>query len=161
MEGEEFATLTYNETTKKYSLLGVKEGKVVLCAKSLVDENIKTTKTIYVYNPVSEDDVLSTLLKTKYQTVAYNNKAYILVFLENGKGKVVDGFEDYSTTYGTFEYSVEGFTIKISNVKTLNNTIFYALEDLTMDSSGLYLKGKLATNKNSYNKKEYTFTKCE
>ena len=161
MEGEEFATLTYNETTKKYSLLGVKEGKVVLCAKSLVDENIKTTKTIYVYNPVSEDDVLSTLLKTKYQTVAYNNKTYILVFLENGKGKVVDGFEDYSTTYGTFEYSVEGFTIKISNVKTLNNTIFYALEDLTMDSSGLYLNGKLATNTNSYNKKEYTFTKCE
>lgn len=161
MEGEEFATLTYNETTKKYSLLGVKEGKVVLCAKSLFDENIKTTKTIYVYNPVSEDDVLSTLLKTKYQTVAYNNKTYILVFLENGKGKVVDGFEDYSTTYGTFEYSVEGFTIKISNVKTLNNTIFYALEDLTMDTSGLYLKGKLATNKNSYNKKEYTFTKCE
>lgn len=161
MEGEEFATLTYNETTKKYSLLGVKEGKVVLCAKSLVDENIKTTKTIYVYNPVSEEEVLSTLLKTKYQTVAYNNKTYILVFLENGKGKVVDGFEDYSTTYGTFEYSVEGFTIKISNVKTLNNTIFYALEDLTMDTSGLYLKGKLATNKNSYNKKEYTFTKCE
>lgn len=161
MEGEEFATLTYNETTKKYSLLGVKEGKVVLCAKSLVDENIKITKTIYVYNPVSEDDVLSTLLKTKYQTVAYNNKTYILVFLENGKGKVVDGFEDYSTTYGTFEYSVEGFTIKISNVKTLNNTIFYALEDLTMDTSGLYLKGKLATNTSSYNKKEYTFTKCE
>lgn len=161
IEGEENASLSYDETTKKYSLNGIKEGKVILKAQSTINSEITSTKTIYVYNPVSEDNVLSTLLKTKYQTVAANGNTYILVFSEDGKGKVVDGFEEYSTTYGSFEYTIDSYTIKISNVRTLNNTIFYTLEDLTMDTSGLYLNGKLATNSSTYNKRNYTFTRYE
>lgn len=160
IEGSEFATLSYNETSKSYSLTGNSKGKVILQASSIENPNISITKVIYVYENISESDVLSTLLSTKFKTMN-GNKAYILNFLENGKGRVVDGNEDYSTLYGTFDYEINGFEIVISNVKTTNSTLFYTLENLTLDESGLILTGKMATSSSTYSKKTYTFTKYE
>lgn len=159
IEGNDFAELTYDEETKSYSLKGLKEGKITLKAQSLIDENISITKDIYIYSPITSENVLSTLLNSKYQTEAYNGKTYILIFNENGKGEVKDGFESYSTLYGTFNYEVSDFEIKISNVSKIDSTLFYSLENLTMDISGLTLKGKMATNSSSSSKKEYTFQK--
>ena len=159
VDGNEFAELNYVESTKSYSLKGLKEGKVTLKAQSLDNENIVVTKDIYVYSPLTSDKVLSTLLNSKYQVLAGNGNTYILVFNENGKGEVKDGFESYSTTYGYFDYEVDGFTVKISNVTSLNGDIFYSLENLTMDISGLTLTGKMATSKTTSSKKTYIFEK--
>ncbi len=160
LSGNEYATLTYNETSKAYSLTGVAKGKVILQATSNVDNTISSTKTIYVYEELSEDDVLTTLLNNKYVTTA-SAKTYILTFLENGKGKVVDGFEDYSTTYATFEYAVSGFSISITNLKSANTSLLYSLETLTLANTGLTISGKMQTSTSSYSKKTYTFSLYE
>ena len=159
INGHEFAELTYVEETKSYSLKGLKEGKITLKAQSLVNENISITKDIYVYQPLTSDRVLSTLLNSKYQTKADNGNDYILIFNDNGKGEIKDGFESYSTNYGYFDYEVNEFEINISNVETLNANIFSILDKLTMDISGLTLTGKMSTSSNVYNKKTYIFKK--
>ena len=162
ISGNEYASLTYDETNKSYSLSGIAKGKVVLQATSNVDNAIISTKSIYVYEELSENDVLATLLKNKYVTTAStNSKTYILTFLENGKGKVVDGFEDYSTTYATFEYAISGFSIVISNLKSANTSLLYSLDTLTLANTGLTISGKMQTSTSSYTKKTYTFSLYE
>lgn len=155
--GEEYASLNFDSTSKKYSLTGLKKGKVVLKATSNVDSTLSATKTIYVYEELTEDDVLDTLLNNKYAATASNSKTYILQFQANGKGRVVDGFEDYSTVYGTFEYSVSSFLITVSSLKSANTSLLYALENLTLNVNGLSLTGKMQTSSSVYTKQTYTF----
>lgn len=157
VSGGEFGTLVYNESTKSYSLTGVAEGNVVLEAKSLASPTLSIQKTFHVYNEIAEENVLSTLLANKYKTTAQNSKDYIYEFGENGKGKIVDRFDEYASTYATFSYEVNGFKIAISNLKISNNTLLYSVGDLTLDNSGLYLTGKLQTSSSSYTNKTYTF----
>ncbi len=156
VSGNEYATLSYNEETNKYSLTGVAKGKVVLQATSNIDPTLSSTKTLYVYEELSEDDVLNTLLTNKYSTTA-NSKMYILCFNENGKGKVVDGFLEYSTTYATFEYSISSFSIAISNFKSANTSLLYSLDTLTLANTGLSISGKMQTSTSTYTKRSYTF----
>lgn len=159
IDGEENATLTYDETKKTYSLTGVAEGKVTLKATSTVDSSISTTKTLYVYEEIAEDEVLATLLANKYRTTASND--YTLVFLENGKGRICLN-DDLEGFISTFEYGVDGYTVKVSNYKSLASTNgIYALENLTLDKNGLEIVGKMQTSSSTYSKREYTFTLYE
>ena len=158
VSGEEYATLSFDETKQSYSLKGLAKGKVVLEGTSNIDSSLKIRKTLYVYEEISEDEVLSTLLANKYSVNASNSKTYILQFLADGKGRIVDGFESYSTTYGTFEYSISSYTVTVTNVKSANTSYLYALENLTLSNNGLTLTGKMQTSSSTYSKQNYTFT---
>ncbi len=158
VSGEEYASLSYDETKKTYSLNGIAKGKVVLEATSNIVPTLKNRKTVYVYEEISEEEVLSTLLNNKYSVNANNSKTYILQFLEGGVGRLVDGFESYSTLYGTFEYSVSSYTVNVSNLKSLNTSYLYALENLTLSNDGLTITGKMQTSSSTYSKQNYSFT---
>ena len=158
VSGEEYATLSFDEAKQSYSLKGLAKGKVVLEGTSNIDSSLKARKTLYVYEEISEDEVLSTLLANKYSVNASNSKTYILQFLADGKGRIVDGFESYSTTYGTFEYSISSYTVTVTNVKSANTSYLYALENLTLSNNGLTLTGKMQTSSSTYSKQNYTFT---
>lgn len=158
VSGEEYATLSFDESKQSYSLKGLAKGKVVLEGTSNIDSSLKARKTLYVYEEISEDEVLSTLLANKYSVNASNSKTYILQFLADGKGRIVDGFESYSTTYGTFEYSISSYTVTVTNVKSANTSYLYALENLTLSNNGLTLTGKMQTSSSTYSKQNYTFT---
>ncbi len=97
-------------------------------------------------------------MANKYSVNANNSRTYILQFLADGKGRIVDGFESYSTTYGTFEYSVSSYTVTVTNVKSTNTSYLYALENLTLSNNGLTLTGKMQTSSSTYSKQNYTFT---
>lgn len=157
VSGGEYATLSYNETSKNYSLTGISEGNVVLEAKSLASPTLMVQKTFHIYNEITEEDVPSTLLSHKYKTTAQNSKDYIYEFKEGGKGKVVDRLDEYASTYATFTYTVSGFAITLSDVKIVDKNLLYSIGNLTLDISGLYLTGKLQTSSSSYTNKTYTF----
>lgn len=157
VSGGEYATLSYNETSKNYSLTGISEGNVVLEAKSLASPTLTVQKTFHIYNEITEENVPSTLLSHKYKTTAQNSKDYIYEFKEGGKGKVVDRLDEYASTYATFTYTVSGFAITLSNVKIVDKNLLYSIGNLTLDISGLYLTGKLQTSSSSYTNKTYTF----
>lgn len=157
VSGGEYATLSYNETSKNYSLKGISEGNVVLEAKSLASPTLTVQKTFHIYNEITEENVPSTLLSHKYKTTAQNSKDYIYEFKEGGKGKVVDRLDEYASTYATFTYTVSGFAITLSNVKIVDKNLLYSIGNLTLDISGLYLTGKLQTSSSSYTNKTYTF----
>lgn len=157
VSGGEYATLSYNETSKNYSLTGISEGNVVLEAKSLALPTLMVQKTFHIYNEITEEDVPSTLLSHKYKTTAQNSKDYIYEFKEGGKGKVVDRLDEYASTYATFTYTVSGFAITLSDVKIVDKNLLYSIGNLTLDISGLYLTGKLQASSSSYTNKTYTF----
>lgn len=157
VSGGEYATLSYNETSKNYSLTGISEGNVVLEAKSLASPTLTVQKTFHIYNEITEENVPSTLLSHKYKTTAQNSKDYIYEFKEDGKGKVVDRLDEYASTYATFTYTVSGFAITLSDVKIVDKNLLYSISNLTLDISGLYLTGKLQTSSSSYTNKTYTF----
>ena len=157
VSGGEYATLSYNETSKNYSLTGISEGNVVLEAKSLASPTLTVQKTFHIYNEITEEDVPSALLSHKYKTTAQNSKDYIYEFKEGGKGKVVDRLDEYASTYVTFTYTVSGFAITLSDVKIVDKNLLYSIGNLTLDTSGLYLTGKLQTSSSSYTNKTYTF----
>lgn len=157
VSGGEYATLSYNETSKNYSLTGISEGNVVLEAKSLASPTLTVQKIFHIYNEITEENVPSTLLSHKYKTTAQNSKDYIYEFKEDGKGKVVDRLDEYASTYATFTYTVSGFAITLSDVKIVDKNLLYSIGNLTLNISGLYLTGKLQTSSSSYTNKTYTF----
>ncbi len=157
VSGGEYATLSYNETSKNYSLTGISEGNVVLEAKSLASPTLTVQKTFHIYNEITEENVPSTLLSHKYKTTTQNSKDYIYEFKEDGKGKIVDRLDEYASTYATFTYTVSGFAITLSDVKIVDKNLLYSIGNLTLDISGLYLTGKLQTSSSSYTNKTYTF----
>lgn len=157
VSGGEYATLSYNETNKSYSLTGISAGDVVLEAKSLASPTLTVQKTFHIYNEITEEDVPSVLLSHKYKATAQSSKDYIYEFKEDGKGKVVDRLDEYASTYATFTYTVSGFAITLSDVKIVDKNLLYSIGNLTLDASGLYLTGKLQTSSSSYTNKTYTF----
>ena len=157
VSGEEYATLSYDETSKSYSLNGLSAGDVILEAKSKASPTLKVQKTFHVYNEITEENVLSTLLSHKYKTTAQNSKDYIYEFKEKGKGSLIDRLEDYPSSYATFTYEVKGFAIALSDITIINQSSLHSLGNLTLDASGLYLSGKLQTGSSTYTNKTYTF----
>lgn len=160
VSGQENATLTYNEETKSYSLNAVQLGKVVLEAVSTANNQIKAQKTLYVYEEINEDQVTETLLNNKFRATYSNGNSYTLTFMENGRGSVSDVIDGIVNNYGSFTYTVEGFNIKISDVRSTNQDYFYGLGDtFTLNSNGIEVTGILKYSQ--YGNSRLTFVKYE
>ena len=160
IEGNELIELSHNDENNTYSVTAKALGKVILEATSLANDNIKTQKTIYVYNEITENEVQQTLIKTKFHTTISNGNGYTLSFLENGKGSVTELIDGIENVYGSFDYTISGFSIIISNVKSTNTSYFYSLgPTLTLSNNGIEIKGLLKYSQ--YGSTNCTFVKYE
>ncbi len=160
-EGSEHASLSYNQETNTYSLTGTSLGKVVLKAISTENNEIFARKTIYVYQDILEEEVLNTLLAHPYKATSTNGREYVLHFLSDGKGRVTDDNELLETTYGSFNYSVEGFTITITSSQSIVS-YFNSLDGkLQVKQNGIEIVGELRRGSSFYEKETLTFVRCD
>lgn len=160
-EGSEHASLSYNQETNSYSLLGTSIGKVVLKAVSTENNEIFATKTIYVYQDILETEVLDTLLAHPYKAISEYGREYVLHFLSDGKGRITDDNDLLVTTYGSFNYSVDGYTITVTSSQSIVS-YFYSLDgNLQANPDGLQIVGELRRGSTYYEKETLTFVRCD
>ena len=159
--GNDCGELTFNNETKLYSLTALKDGKITLKATSVDDPNMSVTKDIYVYQEISENQVLPLLLENDFVCyIEAKNRNYYLQFMDDGTGYVytIDGTT--VSWLGYFDYSVSGFEVTISNTTSLVKDVFHSVDGkFIVSNNGIEIKGTIYYGTGSNEKCEAVFAK--
>ncbi len=161
VSGEDCGKLDYDSETKLYSLTALKEGKITLKATSIDNPNISITKDIYVYQEISESQVLSLLTTNDFVCyVEAKDRNYYLQFMDDGTGYVYTMDGTTVSWLGYFDYSVSGFEITISNTISMVKDVFHSVDGkFIVSNNGIEIKGTIYYGDGSNENCEVVFAK--